>query len=139
MLLHLRYTSREASHLQDPATQAVKEVLDEPDRLFQLFCLNNDFGNSWPRSTDTLSITVDQDRFPYWVKRLGMDDQLVASFAVVDWVRGKLTAALATVECPVDAQAGGRAITIDQGSPVFAFLQKYRDSKVYMAVSYKMS
>ena len=147
VLLHFRYTAREAGHLQGIAMEAVKEELQTPDKLFQLFCLNNDFGNAWSLFTDAtsdndrqLSIAVDQDHFPYWVKRPGMDEQLIAAFAVIDWDNGKLTVASETVEFVADAQAGSWSMTIDDGSQeIFGFLKKYLESKVYLAVSYKLS
>ena len=74
------------------------------------------------------------DRFPYWVKRLGMDDALVATFAVIDWDKRKLTVAPATVALAGDATAGW-TMHVDQGSAVFPFL-KSQDAKVYMALSY---
>jgi hypothetical protein len=146
VLLHLRYTAREAGHLQSSALAAVKEQLEAPDKLFQLFCLNNDFGNAWPQFVDAMSdgdpeitIAIDQDRFPYWVQRLGMDVQLIATFATIDWTGNKLAVAASTVEFDVDSQAGGWTITIDDASTdvVFRFLEKYSDKKIYMAVSYK--
>jgi hypothetical protein len=104
-----------------------------------------DDGNAWylfgaaaTDATRQLSVAVGQDQFPYWVKRLGIDDAIVATFAVIDWTKNKLTVAPATVAFVGDAQAGW-TMAIDQGSPVFAFLKKYKASKVYMAVSYKMT
>jgi hypothetical protein len=145
VVVHLRYTAREAGHLRTAASDAVKGVLQDPETLFQLFSLNYDFGNAWytfasavSDATRQLSIAVDQDRFPYWVKRLGMDDALVATFAVIDWMKGKLTVAPAVVNFAGDAQAGW-TMDIDQTSPVFAFLKKYKDGKVYTAVSYRAS
>jgi hypothetical protein len=143
VLIHLRYTAREAGHLKQAASEAVKGVLEEADTLFQLFCLNNDFASAWSQFTNAtdnatrqLSIAVNQDRFPYWVERLGMDDQLKATFAVIDLDNGKLTVAPETVLF-VDEQDDW-TMTIGQGSPdsVFRFLEKYLNRKVYMAVSY---
>ena len=34
--------------------------------------------------------------------------------------------------------AAGWTMHVDQGAAVFPFLKKYKDSKVYMAVSYMM-
>ena len=45
----------------------------------------------------TLSIGVDSGRFPYWVKRLDMDDALVAPFAILDFAKNKLIVAPAAV------------------------------------------
>jgi hypothetical protein len=142
VVFHLRYTAREAGQLRPAATAAAKAVLEEPETLFQLFSLNYDFGNAWHAftsaatdATRTLSIAVDQDRFPYWVKRLGMDDALVATFAVIDLEKKKLIVAPTTVAFSGDADAGW-TMTLDQNAPVFAFLKKYRQSKVYAAVSY---
>jgi hypothetical protein len=145
VVFHLRYTAREAGHLKLAAVARVKEILQEPDSLLQLFCLNSDFSDAWVAFTSAttdptriLDLAVNQDRFPYWVKPLGMDDALVATFAVIDWKKHKLPIAPATVPFVGDA-AGGWTMHVDQGSPVFPFLKKYKDSKVYMAVSYMMS
>jgi len=146
LVLHLRYTAREAGHLRADASKWVKEeMLQAPDTLFQLFCLNYDFGTAWTRFTEAdsdaereLSIAIDQDRFPYWVERLGMDDTIVGTFAVVDRKKGRLAAAPATLNFAGDAKAGWTA-TVDLNSPVFAFLKKYRTTNVYLAVTYKAS
>ncbi|NHZ94215.1 hypothetical protein [Massilia sp. CCM 8734] len=142
VLLHLRYTAREAGNLAAPAAAHVKEVLQAPDALFQLFSLNSDFGNAWfmfrnaaTDATRRIDIAVNSDQFPYWVKRLGMDDTIRARFAVIDWSKDKLTLAPTPVDFAGDA-AGGWTLSIDQASPVFAFVKTNQARKVYMAVSY---
>lgn len=144
VVLHLRYTAREAGHLRAAAAAHVKEdVLQVPDSLLQLFTLNNEFGDAWNAfvsapddASRKLELTVTQDHFPYWVGRLGMDDALVASFAVIDWKKNKLTIAPATVTLTVPNGTGGWGLSVDDASPVFGFLKKNRNAKVYMAVSY---
>lgn len=145
VVFHLRYTAREAGQLRPAATAHVKEVLQDPSTLLQLFCLKYDFGDAWfafqspaNDASRLLDLSVNQDLFPYWVKRLGMEDALVATFAVINWGKRKLTVAPATVNFAGDATAGW-TMHVDQGSAVFPFLKKYRDAKVYMAVSYMMS
>jgi hypothetical protein len=85
-------------------------------------------GNAWQLfvaatndALRTLSIGVDSERFPYWVKRLGMDDALVASFAILDFAKNKLIVAPAEVTLDGDAAAGW-TMSIDQNSPVFPCL-----------------
>jgi hypothetical protein len=145
LVLHLRYTAREAGHLRAAASAGVTDVLGSPSTLFQLFCLNYDFGNAWTKFTDAasdakreLSLAIDQDRFPYWVKRLGMDDMIVGTFAVVDQDKRRLAVAPTTLDFAGDANAGWTA-TVDLNSPVFGFLKKYRTTNVYLAVTYKAS
>jgi hypothetical protein len=146
VVLHLRYTAREAGHLRAAAATHVKEqVLQDPESLLQLFTLNYDFGDAWSAfaaapndASRRLELSVAQDHFPYWVKRLGMEDQLIATFAVVDWKKNKLTISPANVALTGDA-AGGWTLAVDQTTaPVFAFLKKNRAAKVYMAISYAM-
>jgi len=144
VVFHLRYTAREAGQLRAAAVAAVEEVLQDPDTLVQLFCLNYDFGNAWLQFTSAandparqMTIAVNQDQFPYWLRKLGMDDSLVATFSVIDWAKNKLVLAASAVDFAGDAHAGW-TIDVRQGSPVFPFLKKYSESKVYMAVSYKM-
>ncbi len=145
VVLHLRYTAREAGHLRAAAAAHVKEdVLQAPAGLLQLFTLNSDFGGPWSAfasapddASRKLELTLTQDHFPYWVSRLGMDDQVVATFAVIDWQKNKLTIAPAKVALTAPNGAAGRTLTVDQTStPVFSFLKKNRDARVYMAVSY---
>jgi hypothetical protein len=144
VVLHFRYTAREAGQLRPAAVAHVKEVLQDPSSLLQLFCLNYDFGDAWfafkAVATDVtreLNLSVTQDLFPYWVKPMGMDDTLVATLAVIDWTKHKLALAPATVQLTGDAAAGW-TMHVNQGSAVFPFLKKYKDSKIYMAVSYMM-
>ena len=145
VVLHLRYTAREAGHLRAAAAIHLKEdVLQDPDSLLQLFGLTYDFGDAWnlfvtapDDAVRRLDLSLTQDDFPYWVKRLGMDDALLATFGVIDWNKNKLTIAPAAVALTGDA-AGGWTLATDQTSPVFPFLKKNRTGKVYMAVSYMM-
>jgi hypothetical protein len=146
VVVHVRYTAREAGHLRAAAATHVKEdVLQVADNLLQLFALSADFADAWnafaAATTDaarTLSVALDQDDFPYWTRRLGMDDALVATFGAIDWNKSKLTIAPATVAFGGDAAAGW-TVDVDQASPVFPFLKKNRFGKVYMAVSYAMA
>jgi hypothetical protein len=143
IVLHLRYTAREAGHLRQPAVEHVtSEVLSDPETLERLFTLPYDFADSWAAfgaaandADRTLELAVSQDHFPYWVKRLGIDDTIVATFAVVDRAKNKLALAPAAVPFAGDA-ANGWTLTIDDTSPVFPFLKKHRDAKVHMTVSF---
>jgi hypothetical protein len=143
VVLHVRYTCREAGALAGPASEYVAtEVLTGPASLERLFSLRYDFGDAWRAFTSAandasrrLEVSLTQDHFPYWVSRLGMDDQLVATFAVTDQAKRKLTVAPATVALTGDADTGWK-LAVDQASPVFAFLEKHSAANVSMAVSY---
>jgi hypothetical protein len=117
-------------------------VLSAPDTLERLFTLPYDFADAWAAfaaaasdAERTLELAVTQDQFPYWVKRLGIDDAIVATFAVVDGAKSKLSLAPAAVPFAGDA-ASGWTLTIDDTSPVFPFLEKYIGARVHMTVSY---
>jgi hypothetical protein len=143
VVLHMRYTAREAGNLRAPALAHIKDdVLTDPDTLERLFSLPYDFGEAWRAfgaapndAARTLELEVTQDHFPYWVRRLGIGDDLVATFAVTDLAKRKLVLAPATVPFTGDATAGW-ALTINNASPVFPFLKKHAASKVSMTVSY---
>lgn len=145
VILHLRYTAREAGHLKNAAVTHLKEsILQDPAALLQLFCLNYDFAAPWhlfttaaSDATRVLTFRVTSDQFPYWVKPLGMDDAVTATFAVIDWKKKKLTIAPAAVVLTPETPSEW-SLTIDQTSAVFPFLKKNMGSKVYMAVSYMM-
>ena len=146
VVLHLRYTGRTARQLAEPALDHLRDdVLSDPENLVQLFTLNYDFGTAWhafvSAASDaerTLQATVTTEMFPYWLARTGMDDALVATFSVVDFAKGKLTLAPATLALAGDAGAGW-TVDVAQGSPVFAFLKKHAaaGARVHMSVSYK--
>ena len=146
VVLHLRYTAREAGNLRADAVQQLRDdVLQAPDTLAQLFSLNHDFPDAWrPFATAaddahrTMTLAVTTDHFPYWVRTVGMNDQIVATFAVIDAAKHKLSVAPAALPLTGDA-ASGWTLTIDQTSPVFAFLKKYRTRTVHMAISYASS
>ena len=143
VVLHLRYTAREAGHLKTPAVEYVtSEVLSDPEELERLFTLPDDFADAWSTfgaaandNLRTLELALTQDHFPYWVKRLGMDDTILATFAVVDEGKHKLSLAPAAIALDGDAE-NGWTLTIDDGSPVFPFLKKHLAGRVYMTVSY---
>lgn len=144
VVLHLRFTSREAGNLRPDAVAFVKdEVLSAPDTLVQLFSLNADFASAWgpfaaaaDNTHPTLAVSLTKDAFPYWVKPLGIDDRITASFAVVDASKHKLAVAPAKLDFAGDATAGW-TLTIDSNSPVYPFLRKYKKGVVHMAVTYK--
>jgi hypothetical protein len=146
VVLHLRYTAREAGHLRAAAATHVKEdVLQQPDSLLQLFGLSSDFGDEWNHfrqakddASRKLELSVSEDDFPYWLKRLGMANTLVATFGVIDWSKNKLTIAPATVALDGDAE-NGWTLSVDENSDVFGFLKKNGSNKVYMAISYMMA
>jgi hypothetical protein len=123
----------------------VKAVLQDPHTLLQMFCLNYDFGDGWymfgsaaSDATRQMTLAVGPDQFPYWVKRLGINDAITATFAAIDWSKNKLTLAPAVLPFSGDAVAGW-TLTIDNTSPVFPFLKAHRTGKVYMAVTYAMA
>jgi Tc toxin complex TcA C-terminal TcB-binding domain len=143
VVLHLRYTAREAGQLTAPAADYVKnEVLADPKGMLQLTSLKYDFGDAWhvfSTAADDderkLTLELNEDNFPYWVKSLGMGDTLTGTFAVVDWQKRKLSLAPATVSFDGDHSAGW-SVSVDKTSPVFPFLKNHRADNVYMAVSY---
>ncbi len=71
VVMHIRYTCREAGHLkQDAVTSVTDDVLQTPDNLMQLFSLNYDFANAWHAFTSAasdaqqvLNIQLDRNRF----------------------------------------------------------------------------
>lgn len=145
VVFHLRYTAREAGNLRAPAVGRVKEIMETPAGLVQLFSLNQDFSDAWrvftgaaTDATRRLDLAVDPDRFPYWVSKIGMVDPLVASFAILDFTKNKVSLAPATVTLDPDGN-GGWTTSIAQASPVFAFLNNHKGQKVYMSVSYTAS
>lgn len=145
VILHVRYTARTAGQLAVPAVaHLTDDILSDPENLLQLFCLNYDFGDAWHAfaaapsdAVRHLSAAVTTEMFPYWLKRTGMNDALVATFSVIDFAKGKLTLAPATLALDGDAGAGW-TLDVAQGAPVFAFLKKHAagGSKVHMSVSY---
>lgn len=143
IILHIRYTARDASHLEADAIDNVKTgVLENAGNLLQLLTLNQDFATDWQRfataATDDvrkLNITLGVDLFPYWANILGMDDTLTCSFCCIDWTKHKLAIAPKTVAVVKDPDKGW-VLSIDKTSDVFAFLKKNMANKVYMAVGY---
>ncbi|MCC7547537.1 MAG: insecticidal toxin protein [Burkholderiales bacterium] len=145
VVLHFRYTGRPARQLAAPSlAYLMDEVLSDPENLMQLFTLNHDFGPAWHAFASAgsdpvrkLSIGVTTEMFPYWLKKTGMDDSLVATFSVIDFAKGKLTLAPAVQAFVGDAEAGW-SLEVAQGSPVFPFLKKYAaaGATVHMSVSY---
>lgn len=143
VVLHLRYTAREAGHLSAAASSYLREsVVQAPSGLVQLLTLNHDFGDAWhafgaAASDDVrrLQLTVRPEQFPYWVARLGVGPDLVATFSTIDPVKGRLTLAPATAALAGSSTEGW---TLDLGDDhdAFAFLKKHRDETVHMSVSY---
>lgn len=145
VILHIRYTAREAGHLKTDAVTHIKEdILQAAGNLLQLFLLNNDFSTEWnsfvTENNDAvrkLEINITKDKFPYWTRPLGMDDLLKATFGSIDWKKNRLTLAPQQVDFTGD-EANGWSLVIDKDSPVFAFLKKNKSNKVHMAILYAM-
>jgi hypothetical protein len=145
VILHIRYTAREAGHLKaDVVTHIKEDILQATGNLLQLLTLNHDFSTEWHRfvaenndALRKLEIKVNKDNFPYWTKPLGMDDVLKATFGSIDWKKNRLTLAPQQVDFTGD-EVNGWSLTIDKDSPVFAFLKKNKLNKVHMGVVYAM-
>lgn len=143
VILHIRYTAREAGHLKADAVETVKTgMLETAGSLLQLFCLNQDFGTDWQRFTSAandnarkLAVNLVEDHFPYWARVLGMDDTITLSFCCIDWTKHKLSIAPKAVSVVRTPDEGWKA-AIDKDSEVFAFLKKNMANKVYMVASY---
>ena len=147
VVIHMRYTCREAGHLKAEATTYIKEeILQVPEGgLLQLFTINNEFGTEWQLfrtaandANRKLILNVNKNHFPYWTKPLGMEDTLVASLCYIDWDKNKLSMAAENVSFDGDADTGW-ILTIDNTKPIpFNFLKKIdkENRKCYIAISY---
>ncbi len=148
VILHLRYTCREAGHLKQVATDHVKEdILQAPDGgLLQLYNVCNEFAGNWQlfksAATDDvrkLSLNVDKNNFPYWTRQLNMEDKITAAFCSIDLEKNKLIVATQNVDFTGDA-ASGWTLNIDNTIPVvFTFLKTALNKKrnVYVVISYQ--
>lgn len=146
VVLHIRYTSREAGNLKKDASEYIIEnILKGPEGLIQLFDINHEFGAEWQmfRSAANdagrkLIIKVDKNNFPYWTRPLGMEDDIVATFCSIDLKQKVLKIATENMPFTGDADAGWSVAVGDPASPVFSFLKNANTENriVYMAVSY---
>ncbi len=148
IILHFRYTCREAGHLKEATVTHVKEdILQAEDgTLLQLFNINHDFPNEWnlfvtaaSNATRKLTINIDKNSFPYWTKPLGLDDSLTASFCSIDWKKRRLALAPENLDFTGDAETGWNLIVDGTSNVLFGFLNKIRTEKriAYLAVSYR--
>jgi Tc toxin complex TcA C-terminal TcB-binding domain len=148
VVIHVRYTCREAGHLKAAATTYIKEeVLQLPDGgMLQLFHVGNEFTNAWQAfktaatdATRKLIIGIDKNNFPYWTKPLGMEDGLTATFCSIDLAKKKLLVATQNLAFTGDADTGW-SLTVDTtNNIIFNFLKaaKNQNRQVYMVVSYQ--
>lgn len=148
VVIHMRYTCREAGHLKTAATDYIKaDILQAPDGgLLQLYNVGNEFANAWQLFksaasdvTRKLILNVDKNNFPYWTKPLGLEDDLTATFCSIDLKKNKLI--VATQNLDFDGDAGlGWSLTVDNTkNVVFNFLKSAisQNRNVYMVISYK--
>ena len=144
VILHIRYTCREAGHLKSDAVTHVKEdVLQVQDNLLQLFSINYDFSTAWHQFTAAasdavrkLEIAIDKNHFPYWTNPLGMEDSLTATFCCIDWTKRRLTLATKTIQFQGDEINGWNLLVNNTNAEIFSFLKKNIKNKIYLAVSY---
>ena len=147
VIMHIRYTCREAGHLKKDATDFVQEeIFQVPDGgLLQLFNVKIEFADAWQSFkaaandlTRKLVLNITQSNFPYWTKPLGMEDSLTATFISIDLKKNKLIVATQNLNFTGDAEAGWN-LTVDNTEPVvFNFLKaaKTQNRNVDMVVSY---
>lgn len=145
VVFHVRYTGRPARQLAAPAlAYLTEEVLSDPENLVQLFTLNHDFGQAWHSFASAASdadrklrVNLTTEMFPYWLRKTGMDDDLIATFSVIDFHKGKLTLA-PIVQAFISNSEAGWTLEVTQGSSVFPFLKKHAaaGATVHMSVSY---
>ncbi|MBP9881841.1 MAG: hypothetical protein KBF32_00470 [Chitinophagales bacterium] len=148
VVMHIRYTCREAGHLKKAATDYVQDdILKLPEGgLLQLFNVLNEFTGAWQsfksvasKPARVLTIAVDKNKFPYWTKALGMEDTLTATFCSIDLKKNKLIVASQNIDFLGDADTGW-SLTVDNTiNAVLSFLNSAVDNNrnVYMVVSYR--
>lgn len=148
VILHIRYTCREAGHLKTAATDFIKDEILQGDggELIQLFQIGSEFGSAWQLfksaasdATRKLTIQLDKNQFPYWTRQIGLDDSLTATFCSIDLKKNKLIVATQNLDFDGDAESGW-SLTVDRTkNVVFNFLRSAITQKrnVYMVVAYK--
>jgi len=148
VILHIRYTCREAGHLKTAATDAVKDVLQDGNTgLLQLYNVGNEFASAWqlfksaPADPERkLVLSVDKHNFPYWTLPLGIDDHITATFCSIDLKKNKLIVATQNLPFAGDGSTGW-SLTVDNSAAnniSFNFLKSAfnQNRNVYMVISY---
>jgi Tc toxin complex TcA C-terminal TcB-binding domain len=144
VILHVRYTAREAGNLRSEASKFVQEeVLAGDDGLQQLFTLNYDYGAAWHQfvtaandTVRTLDLKVTKDQLPYWARTVTMGTEPEAMFCRIDLAQNKLTVAPVKLAFIGD-EVNGWTLHIDSGTQgLFTFLKNNMANRVYMAVNY---
>lgn len=148
VVLHIRYTSREAGHLAKEATNFIKEdVLSDPGEDFiQMFSLNSEFASEWglfkstadPNSR-TLELSVSKIHLPYWSHGFQMNEELVATFCTIDWKKRKLSIAPENVNLEENEENGWKLSINNENGATFNFLNKAvaNSAIVYMLINFK--
>ncbi|HMK25412.1 MAG TPA: hypothetical protein VK483_05220, partial [Chitinophagaceae bacterium] len=147
VVFHIRYTCREAGHLKTAATDHVEEDILQTSEgnLLQLFNVPNEFANAWQLFKSEavvpnrkLTLSVDNNNFPYWTRPLGMEDAISATFCSIDLKKNKLIVATQNLSFTGDANTGWTLTVDNTKNPVFSFLNKAVTEKrnVYMLISY---
>lgn len=146
VVMHIRYTCREAGHLAADAAAHVKaDVLENvPGGLLQLFNVASEFAGPWQQFksaasdlTRKLTIAINKNNFPYWTTVVGIAEPLTATFCSIDLKKNKLI--VATQNLPFTPTVDGWSLVVDSAQTViFNFLKAAYNQKrnVYMVVSY---
>lgn len=148
VIIHIRYTCREAGHLKTAATDLIKDevLVANNGEMLQLFHLGSEFGSAWQlfKSAPTdlarkLTVSVDKNNFPYWTRHIGLDDNLIATFCSIDLKKNKLIVATQNLDFEGDADSGWNLTVNSTENVVFNFLKSAVSQKrnVYMVVAYK--
>jgi hypothetical protein len=144
VILHFRYTAREAGGLKQSATDSVRSILQSEEGKTLMFSLQQDFPNAWHKfiadsnpETKKLNIQITPDHLPYWTRKNTVNDDLPVLLCAIDAEKKRLSfSPIQSQPIVVDknVETGNWELSIDGTSPFFKFINDHERQPIFLMV-----
>jgi hypothetical protein len=142
VIMHLRYTARQAGALRQPAVQSVTDLIEgaTTSSLARVFSLKHDFPSEWHAfvaGTDKFTAVIKKEHFPYFVQAREILINRAELYAVTD---GELQVATPKGAIPeslhATPQAGTQAeLSLEEDATV---LVRQKGAHVFLILRYSL-
>lgn len=141
VVLHIRYTAREAGNLKTDASLSVQEILKVDENQPLMFSVQHDFPEAWHRfSIETtpaqkrLDVQITPERLPYWTTSLEVSDELPVLLCAMD-LNSKRLFFSPTAATTKNEANGNWELMIQNGSPLFTFLNNHSQKPLFLILN----
>lgn len=127
VILHLRYTAREAGNLRQSAGAAVQSTLAEGEGQPFLLSLQHEFPEAWHRfvtEKEQFDLQITPAHLPYWTSGLSIGETLPLLFCALDFKNRRLLFSQAS-QALRNGVSGNWELMINNESPLLSFINEH--------------